>query len=259
MRPLNRGILFPAELPRFERRAPEPAAAALVRWFWIAQWEVAPGGVSRQKLLPFHALNLAVQHDGVLLGGASTRRGHRDLTGRGWVVGALLRSAAVPRFCADPMALLDGEIGLAEPGLFDLIAGPLGATSPDVGEACRRFSEWMVDAVGRPSEEGLLANSLIERIEADPGIVRVEDAAATVGVSVRTAQRLTRRYVGLTPLAMIRRRRLQEAAEHVRTDPGCSLADVAAQFGYADQAHLARDFRDVLDFTPGQYRRSLAE
>lgn len=259
MRPLNRGILFPAELPRFERRLPEPDAGALVRWFWIAQWDVAPGGVSRQTLLPFHALNLVVGSEGVAVSGASTRRGHRDLTGRGWVVGALLRPAAVPRFCADPTALLDGEMSLVEPDLFELVAEPFGRASPDIGEACRRFSAWMVGAVSRPSGEGMLANALIERIEADPRIVRVEHAADAIGLSVRTVQRLTRRYVGLTPLALIRRRRLQEAAEHVRTDPGCSLVDVAVQFGYADQAHLVRDFRDVLDFTPGQYRRSLTE
>lgn len=259
MRPLTRGILFPSELPRFERRSPEPEAGALVRWFWIAQWDVLPGRISRQTLLPFHALNLVVGSDGVAVSGASTRRGHRDLTGRGWVVGALLRPAAVPRFCADPAAVLDGEVNLVEPDLFELVAEPIRRASPDVGEACRRFSNWLVDAIPRQSAEGLLANSLIERIEADPAIVRVKDAADSIGVSVRTAQRLTRRYVGLTPLALIRRRRLQEAAEQVRTDPGRSLVDVAARFGYADQAHLVRDFRDVLDFTPGQYRGSLTE
>ncbi len=55
---------------------------------------------------------------------------------------------------------------------------------------------------------------------------------------------------------MIRRRRLQEAAERLRTNPDADLATVAAEFGYADQAHLSRDFRAVLGLTPSSYRAS---
>ena len=51
--------------------------------------------------------------------------------------------------------------------------------------------------------------------------------------------------------------RLQEAAERVRTHPDVDLAAVAAEFGYADQAHLAHDFRRVLGITPSSYRRDL--
>jgi AraC-like DNA-binding protein len=53
---------------------------------------------------------------------------------------------------------------------------------------------------------------------------------------------------------MIRRRRLQEAAQQLRIDPRTSLAELAAQLGYADQAHLTADFRAVLGFTPSAYR-----
>jgi AraC-like DNA-binding protein len=55
---------------------------------------------------------------------------------------------------------------------------------------------------------------------------------------------------------MIRRRRLQEAAERLRTDRAADLATVAAELGYADQAHLCGDFRAVLGFTPSSYRAS---
>jgi AraC-like DNA-binding protein len=57
---------------------------------------------------------------------------------------------------------------------------------------------------------------------------------------------------------MIRRRRLQEAAEQLRADPGIPLAEVAARHGYADQSHLSRDFRAVLGFTPTGYRTDAA-
>ncbi|MGH3545506.1 MAG: helix-turn-helix domain-containing protein, partial [Mycobacteriales bacterium] len=67
---------------------------------------------------------------------------------------------------------------------------------------------------------------------------------------------LTQRYVGLTPLAIIRRYRLQEAAQRLLEEPSITIAQVAADLGYADHAHLSADFRHVLGFSPNSYRRN---
>jgi AraC-like DNA-binding protein len=95
---------------------------------------------------------------------------------------------------------------------------------------------------------------MADLLMSDPEVLRVEDAASQLRVSVRTLQRLAHRTVGLSPAAMIRRRRLQEAAQRLREGPDVRLADVAADLGYADQAHLANDFRAVLGLTPSEYR-----
>lgn len=95
-----------------------------------------------------------------------------------------------------------------------------------------------------------MADLLLENAE----VTQLADAARRLAVSPRTLQRLAHRYVGVSPAAMIRRRRLQEAAQRVREDPGADLARIAAELGYADHAHLTRDFRKVLSFTPSSYR-----
>jgi AraC-like DNA-binding protein len=77
-------------------------------------------------------------------------------------------------------------------------------------------------------------------------------AGSEVGIIL---PRLARRYVGLPPLLMIRRRRLQQAAQRLRSDPDANLAAVAAEFGYADHAHLANEFRAVLGVTLSGYRQ----
>jgi AraC-like DNA-binding protein len=115
-----------------------------------------------------------------------------------------------------------------------------------------------VNRVGEPSSEALLANELARIVDSDPAVLQLADIAARLNVSERTVTRLARRFVGVTPAAMIRRRRLQEAAEQLRADPGIPLAEVAARHGYADQSHLSRDFRAVLGFTPTGYRAQAA-
>ncbi|NCT92567.1 AraC family transcriptional regulator [Cellulomonas sp. APG4] len=250
----GRGVLYPTRLPRFTR-LPAPAVVAdLVAWFWIPEWDLPDGRSSRQHLIAFPASNLVVEGGTVTVSGPSTRASHRDLAGRGWAVGALLRPAAVPALLADPGALVDGERVVDAPDLAEAVGTAMRGEDDRHERAVAAVVAWLGDRVPEPDAEALTANALADVVSSDSAVLRVEDAAAAVGVSVRTAQRLARRYVGLSPLAMIRRRRLQEAAERVRLEPGAVLADVAADLGYADHAHLTRDFRDVLGMTPTAYR-----
>lgn len=252
-----RGVLYPAELPTFHRLPAPAGVASLVRWFWIPEWDISAGRVSRQELIAFPACNLAVEPELVGFAGPTTRRSSRDLSDRGWTVGALLRPAAVAWFTPDPAALRDRYETLVLPQLHAAVTTAI--TSAAAGDERRRcavkaFTDWLAATLPTVGEEGLLANAMTELIDGDPSVLRVTDAAARLGVSVRTLQRLAQRYVGLSPLAMIRRRRLQEAAERLRTDPATDIAAVAADLGYSDHAHLAGDFRTVLGFTPSSYR-----
>ncbi|MFB9238228.1 helix-turn-helix domain-containing protein [Plantactinospora siamensis] len=238
---------------------PDPVAA-LVRWFWIPEWRIAPGRTSRQHLIAFPVCNLVVERDGVGFVGPPTRASYRDLSGTGWAVGALLQPAAVPFFAADPGTLRDGYQPVPAADLHAAVTAAM--TGPGDGpsrhdRAVRAFAEWLHRTLPAPGPDALLANAMADLIGADPAVLTVEDVAARLHVSVRTLQRLARRYVGLPPLAMIRRRRLQEAAERVRAEPETSLAALAADLGYADHAHLANEFRSVLGFTPSGYRRQV--
>lgn len=253
----RRGILYPAALPTFHRLAPPDHLEHLVRWFWIPEWDLAPGRTSRQQVLPFPACNLVVEPDFVALAGPATRLSVRDLTGRGWAVGALLRPAAVPLVTDDPGELRDDYRRLDLPDLHAAVVAAMGSAQ-DGGVrravAVHAYGHWLAARAGEPSEQALLANELADLADGDPAMMRVEQLAERLGVSVRTVQRLARQYVGLSPAALIRRRRLQEAAERLRTDPDTDIAVVAAELGYADQAHLAADFRATLGLRPSAYR-----
>jgi AraC-like DNA-binding protein len=237
-----------------------PAAVGdLVQWFWIPEWDIEPGHVSRQHLIAFPASNLMVQKDVVELAGPTTRRSHRDLRGSGWAVGALLRPALVPRFTDNPESLKDARTELPFADLQILVSEAMGGTHPEERRqrAVVAFAGWITAQRPEVSEEGKLANRMMEVIGESAEVIRIEDVAAHLFVSPRTLQRVAKKYIGLSPSTLIRRRRLQEAADRVRTDPGADLAGIAAEFGYADHAHLTNDFKRFLGFSPGKYRRSV--
>ena len=110
-------------------------------------------------------------------------------------------------------------------------------------QAVAVFGDWLGTHVGDVTDEALLANDVAALIDGDSELLRLEDLEGALNVSARTIQRLTRRYVGVPPAAMIRRRRLQEAAGRVRAEPDLDLSALAADLGYADHAHLTNDFR----------------
>ena len=125
-------------------------------------------------------------------------------------------------------------------------------------DAAAVFAQWLAAHIPQVSREALLANAMAESIDGNPDLVHIEDVAGLLSVSTRTLQRMAAKYVGVSPSALIRRRRLQAAADRARTHPELDLAAIAAEFGYADQAHLAGDFQRCLGFTPSNYRKTVA-
>ena len=80
---------------------------------------------------------------------------------------------------------------------------------------------------------------------------------SATGYSHRTMIALFRRSVGLAPKQYVRVLRFRRALRQIRL--GDSLAAVALDAGYSDQAHLSRDFKDFAGASPSDYRRVAPE
>ena len=85
-----------------------------------------------------------------------------------------------------------------------------------------------------------------------------EQLAATAGLSAFHFSRLFHRVVGVSPHRYLLGCRLSHARELLRGDggQGRTIADVAAECGFADQAHLARHFRRAYGVSPSQFQRA---
>jgi AraC-like DNA-binding protein len=97
------------------------------------------------------------------------------------------------------------------------------------------------------------AAELVSRITDDPGLRRVDQLSAESGMTARTLQRLFADYVGVSPKWVMRRARLHEAAERADSGEPVDWALLATDLGYADQAHLTRDFTVTIGVPPARY------
>lgn len=263
----SRGHLNPAPLAPVDRLLPPPELADAIVHFWIPEWNLPPGEVLRQQVLGYPVINVVIQlgapEGDIAAHGPRTSISYRDLSGSGWAVGVLLQPAGVPAVLSGTSvrALVDGYMTLDEPGL---VAEVSAAMRPDERQRHERAAAivggWLQGRLS-PTREGLLANELLRALDALPGAPgvdeppkRVGDLAVELGVSARTLERVALAFTGFTPAALIRRRRLQYAADRLRREPGLDLASLAHEVGYADHAHLTRDFRGVLGFTPSAFR-----
>lgn len=91
---------------------------------------------------------------------------------------------------------------------------------------------------------------------------RYQDNAALTLSNLAHAARLSKCYLvsaftektGTSPHQYLKLVRIGRALELIRK--GVFLSDVASQVGFADQAHLTREMRRQLGFTPGQFRKA---
>jgi len=86
-------------------------------------------------------------------------------------------------------------------------------------------------------------------LRATSGQVRMSTLARSLGVSERTLHRDVLDEAGVAPKFLARVLRLQRTLSDLRA-PGASLSAVAFARGYADQAHLTREFRELAGVPP---------
>lgn len=148
--------------------------------------------------------------------------------------------------------LPDGD-GSPPPRLASLMSGEarrlrrhlLAVPEPNL---LHEFSRWL--ASQHPLQKACGGMAAIR-----PGGTVVEQLAATSDVKPRTFRRTFGRRSGIAPKRWLMLHRLDAVLRDKRlADPEFPLAQLAADHGFADQAHLCRDFRRFTGATPKAFR-----
>lgn len=139
-------------------------------------------------------------------------------------------------------------------------AGPLAGLELDLAAvsflARARTIAREITPAPRAAEGGI--DRAVRLIRADPlAPLDLARLAAVAGVSPFHFARRFRALVGESPIAHLRRLRLEHAAELLRE--GASVTEVAHRVGYADSAHLATAFRRAFGQSPSQLSRAAQE
>jgi len=250
------------------RFAVDDGAAALVRHVWVPLWSLRPGEEVVQELLQYPGGNVVVMADEAGFYGVDAGLGTRALTGTGWGVGVMLRPAAAGLLLRHrPVDAV--RVGAAQLDVGTAIRAERTELGADFTAACARvralmpahpeaagrvLTDWVVARCGPLDAEGELVNTAADLAE-QGAAGTVAELAARVGVGERQLQRICRRRIGLSPKWLLQRRRLQDAAARLGEADPPALADLAAELGYADQAHFTRDFTTVVGRPPGRFAR----
>ena len=97
------------------------------------------------------------------------------------------------------------------------------------------------------------ADAIVRRVIASQGRVGVRQLAADLGCSERRLQRVFLAQIGSSPKQYARLVRFHAACRLIRGG-NTPLAQIAAECGYFDQAHLVHDVREFAGETPSQLR-----
>jgi AraC-like DNA-binding protein len=248
-----RGILNPREgFRHFRLTLREPAAD--LRWclerHWIVEWDLPESEPYPAQVLPAPTFHLVVEEDGTWLYGVGAARFERRISGRGRVVGTKFRPGGAHPLLGEPAwRYTDRSLRAGE---------TLGAEVPEresVDDQVAATEAFLRARLPGPDATVARIGAVVATMEASPAL-SVQEVAARHGVSVRTLQRLFRRWVGVSPKWVLQRFRLQEAAERVDEAGADDAAATAVELGYYDQAHFINDFRAGVGRSPRRYARS---
>jgi AraC-like DNA-binding protein len=259
----TRGILGPEAIGRvFSLRRSPPAAdlAHLVERHWVVRWDLGDRPPYRQEVVTHPCVNLVFEPHGAGVFGVHRRRDVRLLSGHGWAVGVKFRPGGFSGFLGRPVhEITDRALPLA--AVFGDAGAALGrdaAEHPGAADKIGLAEAFLRARMPPPDPEvELVQDVVVDMLGVDPATT-VAEIARRHAVSTRTLQRLFRRHVGVGPKWVLRRYRLQEAAEQLAAGERSDWTRLALDLGYFDHAHFIRDFRAVVGRSPAEYEAQCA-
>jgi AraC-like DNA-binding protein len=237
----------------YRERPPIPALADRVLCVWSQV--IGPGETDRRhRVLPDGCADLVwIGEAPAVVAGPATGPVIVPLAPRTVVVGVRLRPGAAALLGPPVGILSDRDTPLADIwGRVPLAGGIAGQGSIEARLAAveAALATRLADA-GPPDRSIVAATRWLARHPAG----RIEDLAGFLDTGPR---RLHRRFVaaiGYGPKTLQRVLRLQRALALAARSRHASLAALAAEAGYADQAHMSREVRGLTGQSPGVLMR----
>ena len=254
-----RGVLRKQDPPagkfRHARLSPAPELVSWIDHYWMVSWDLRGCEPRLVESLPHPNVQVVFEKPESRAWGIATHRFSRVLEGKAHAFGIKFTPGGFYPFLRQAVSSL-ADSSLPAPEVLGPEALRLEQeilSTEDEARMKEAADAFLLARRPDPDAKATLAHELVERILHEPEIVSVEELAARSGMSVRSLQRLFSQYVGATPKWVIRRYRLHELLERMHSGTRLNWAQLAADLGYFDQAHLIHDFKAVTGVAPTEY------
>jgi len=192
-----------------------------------------------------------------LLAGPYSRSFHIDPSQATAVLGILFRPGAARVFF--PVAaheLHNADIALSEldPGEADRL---LNSVCSAAGEPAQLLAveQYLMSKLDGAAPLHPAVRYAVRQLSREGGVRSVRKIQLDTGLSHTRFIQLFREHVGLTPKLFCRVRRFRALLDQIKKGLPVNWAELAADCGYFDQAHLIRDFHAFAGITPLEYSR----
>ncbi len=253
-KPIGIITAFPGNRVRLTRFYPSEQLAPFVEHYWMVSWELEGEPPFVSETLPHPSVHLVFEKDRPRLVGVQEGKFSRRLEGNGHVFSAKFKPGGFFPFTGKSVSALTNRTVPAAEVFGETISGMAGQImTAGVEEKVALMEKFLLSLHPAAYPEMELLQRLCAQITGHRAITRVEQVAEAAGMSVRRLQRLFSQYIGVSPKWVVRRYRLHDALERLKAGETDSLAGLAADLGYADQAHFNRDFKKIVGTTPGSF------
>ncbi len=248
------------------RIPPSPDLEPFVEHYWLVTWDLRGRAPHRQQILTHPCVHMTFTRY-TTAGTSRSRivgvvRGEfvEEIRDQGHVVGTQFRAGAFRALLGRPVSTItDRFVAVDEVfGAPGTAAAARIVAAPAPMEAVPLVEEFLRSRHPRPDPAARRTEQVVAHIADHPAITRVDELARQVAMTPRRLQRLFEEYMGVGPKWVIQRFRLQEAAERAAQGIDVDWAELAAELGYADQAHLTRSFTSTIGMPPARYARASA-
>lgn len=133
------------------------------------------------------------------------------------------------------------------------------AHRPGVPAALRAPPGGGADVAERPAADGgrRRIDAVVDYTDARLAApIALEDLARAAGVSVRALNELCHRHFGITPMQLLRQRRLDAARQSLRMRPDASVTEVAIGVGFGHLGRFARYYQERFHELPKRTQAS---
>lgn len=244
----------------YREHRPTLALRGHFQCIWINR--VASNHEGAVAVVPDGCIDLLWRNGRLFVAGPDITVARPVLSAGSFVLGARFRAGAAARWLGLPMSEIVGRtVDMADlwgSRQVDDIIGRAG-NSASTGAQAGHLLQALTDRAASVAEPDPAAARMFAWLgqglgSAEPvGVLRQR-----LDMSERTLLRRSREHFGYGPKMLDRILRFQRFQAIARDSAASGLAGMAAEAGFADQAHLSREMRSLCDMSAGDFVRQLA-